>query len=223
MSEGKLRVERDGPIGRMVLDNPARRNAIGGEMWRAIPKAMADFDADPAVRCVVVRGEGTVAFAAGADISEFEKNRSSEEGVRAYEQAVNAAHRAIEDISQAGDRVDPRLLHRRRAGHGPVMRSALCRSVQPVRHTCCAPGSGLRGDRHQPPGRHGRSCGRARDHVHCAPLWCRRSAGHGAGEPRPTRSRARRLRARDRDGARRERPAHDSGGQGRHRNRDRAS
>jgi enoyl-CoA hydratase len=97
MSEGRLRVERDGPIGWMVLDNPARRNAIGGEMWRAIPLAMVDFDADPAVRCVVIRGEGTVAFAAGADISEFEKNRSSEEGVRAYEQAVDAAHRAIED------------------------------------------------------------------------------------------------------------------------------
>jgi enoyl-CoA hydratase/carnithine racemase len=97
MSEGRLRVERDGPIGRMVLDNPARRNAIGGAMWRAIPGAMADFDADPAVRCVVIRGEGTVAFAAGADISEFEKNRSSEEGVRAYEQAVDAAHRAMED------------------------------------------------------------------------------------------------------------------------------
>jgi enoyl-CoA hydratase/carnithine racemase len=97
MSEGRLRVERDGPIGRMVLDNPERRNAISGEMWRAIPRAMADFDADRAVRCVVVRGEGAVAFAAGADISEFEKNRSSEEGVRAYEQAVQAAHRAIED------------------------------------------------------------------------------------------------------------------------------
>jgi enoyl-CoA hydratase len=97
MGEGKLRVERDGPIGRMVLDNPARRNAIGGEMWRAIPKAMAELDADPAVRCVVVRGEGTVAFAAGADISEFEKNRSSEAGVQAYEQVVGAAHRAIEE------------------------------------------------------------------------------------------------------------------------------
>ena len=84
MGEGKLRVERDGPIGRLVLDNPARRNAIGGEMWRAIPEAMADFDADPAVRCIVVRGEGTVAFAAGADISEFETNRSSEEGAGAH-------------------------------------------------------------------------------------------------------------------------------------------
>jgi enoyl-CoA hydratase/carnithine racemase len=48
MSEARLRVERDGAIGRMVFDNPARRNAISGDMWRAIPQAMAQFDADPA-------------------------------------------------------------------------------------------------------------------------------------------------------------------------------
>lgn len=96
MSEGKLRVERDGPIGRLVLDNPARRNAINAAMWRAIPPAMAAFDADPEVRCIVIRGEGSVAFAAGADISEFEQQRSSESGVKAYEAATGAAHAAIE-------------------------------------------------------------------------------------------------------------------------------
>ena len=97
MSEGKVRVERDGPIGRLVLDNPARRNAIGGEMWRAIPKAMAEFDADPEIRCIVLRGEGTAAFAAGADISEFEQRRSSEADVNAYEALVDAAHHSIEN------------------------------------------------------------------------------------------------------------------------------
>jgi len=97
MSEGKVRVERDGPIGRLVLDNPARRNAIGGEMWRAIPKAMAELDADPAIRCIVLRGEGTASFAAGADISEFEQRRSSEADVKAYEALVDAAHHSIEN------------------------------------------------------------------------------------------------------------------------------
>ena len=97
MSVGKLRVERDGPIGRLVLDNPARRNAIGGEMWRAIPKAIAELDADPAIRCIVLRGEGTAAFAAGADISEFEQRRSSEADVKAYEALVDAAHHSIEN------------------------------------------------------------------------------------------------------------------------------
>ena len=96
MSEGKLRVERDGPIGRLILDNPARRNAIGAGMWRAIPPAVSEFESDPAIRCIVVRGEGTVAFAAGADISEFEERRSTEEGVRTYEAQVDAAHKALE-------------------------------------------------------------------------------------------------------------------------------
>jgi enoyl-CoA hydratase len=96
MSEPRLRAERDGPIGRMVFDSPARRNAISAEMWRGIPEAMAKFDADPAIRCIVLRGEGTAAFAAGADISEFEKRRASEGGVREYDGLVDAAQHAIE-------------------------------------------------------------------------------------------------------------------------------
>ncbi|MGH8759780.1 MAG: enoyl-CoA hydratase [Burkholderiales bacterium] len=97
MGEGKLRVERDGPIGRLVLDNPTRRNAIGEVMWRAIAGAMAELDADPAIRCIVLRGEGTVAFAAGADISEFEQRRSNAADVKTYEALMDAAHHAIEN------------------------------------------------------------------------------------------------------------------------------
>ena len=40
MSEGKVRVEREGPVGRLVLDNPERRNAISAGMWKAIPPAV---------------------------------------------------------------------------------------------------------------------------------------------------------------------------------------
>jgi enoyl-CoA hydratase len=97
MSEARLRVERDGAIGCMVFDNPARRNAISGDMWRAIPQAMAQFDADGAIRCVVLRGEGTLAFAAGADISEFEKRRANEASTRDYEGVVEAAQYALEN------------------------------------------------------------------------------------------------------------------------------
>ena len=97
MSEPRLRAERDGPVGHMVFDNPARRNAISGDMWRAIPKAMAEFDADPEIRCIVLRGEGTIAFAAGADISEFEARRSSQRSVEEYDGLVDAAQHAIEE------------------------------------------------------------------------------------------------------------------------------
>ncbi len=98
MSKGKLRVERDGPVGRLVLDNPERRNAIGAQMWLGIPPAIDEFNNDAAVRVIVIRGEGTQAFAAGADISEFEKNRSSGDQVKAYEEATSAAHHAIESV-----------------------------------------------------------------------------------------------------------------------------
>ncbi len=96
MTAGQLRVERDGAVGRLIFDNPSRRNAIGEAMWRAIPPAMAAFDADETVRCIVLRGAGNEAFAAGADISEFESVRSGAASVQAYEQLTDAAHAAIE-------------------------------------------------------------------------------------------------------------------------------
>jgi enoyl-CoA hydratase/carnithine racemase len=100
MSEPRLRVERDGPIGRVILDNPARRNAISAGMWRAMPAAMAELEGDDAIRCVVLRGEGDVAFAAGADISEFEKQRSSAQGVADYDASIEAAHKSIENCAK---------------------------------------------------------------------------------------------------------------------------
>ncbi|MBK6657658.1 MAG: enoyl-CoA hydratase/isomerase family protein [Proteobacteria bacterium] len=96
MSSGKLRIEREGPIGYVVLDNPARRNAISAGMWRSFPVLLEELGRDPSVRCIVLRGEGDIAFAAGADISEFESNRASDDGVRSYEAATSAAHHALE-------------------------------------------------------------------------------------------------------------------------------
>jgi len=97
VSQPRLRVERDGPIGRMVFDSPERRNAINGDMWRGIAVAMGDFDSDPEIRCIVLRGEGTVAFAAGADISEFEQRRASDAAIKQSDGLVDAAHHAVED------------------------------------------------------------------------------------------------------------------------------
>jgi enoyl-CoA hydratase/carnithine racemase len=96
MTSPQLRIEREGPVGRLVLSNPARRNAISAQMWHDIPQAVAQFEGDRQVRCIVLRGEGSEAFAAGADISEFEQRRASEAAVRAYEAQVEAAHQALE-------------------------------------------------------------------------------------------------------------------------------
>jgi enoyl-CoA hydratase/carnithine racemase len=97
MNSGRLRVEKHGAVGWVVFDHPARRNAISGAMWRAIPDAMASLEADAAVRCVAFRGEGSEAFAAGADISEFESVRASQSAVSEYDGLLDRALHAIQD------------------------------------------------------------------------------------------------------------------------------
>lgn len=85
MSAGRLLVEKRGAVGWIVFDQPAKKNAISDAMWRGIPEAMARFDADADVRCVLFRGAGTEAFAAGADISEFAKIRAERAAVGEYD------------------------------------------------------------------------------------------------------------------------------------------
>lgn len=93
---GRLRAEKEGAIGWMVLDNPDRLNAISSDMWRGFPKAMTQFDADPDVRVVILRGEGEKAFAAGADISEFDKARETPGKVSAYDGLLDVALHALQ-------------------------------------------------------------------------------------------------------------------------------
>ncbi len=97
MSEGRLVAERRGAVGWVIFDHPARRNAINGAMWRGIPPAMEAFERDPEVRCVVFRGAGTEAFAAGADISEFEKVRSARGAVAEYDDLLDRVLHSIQD------------------------------------------------------------------------------------------------------------------------------
>lgn len=69
-------------------------------MWQAIPDIVNQLDQDPDIRCVVITGAGTEAFAAGADISEFEANRATEETAKTYDDATRAAVSAIMDCSK---------------------------------------------------------------------------------------------------------------------------
>ena len=75
----------EGPIGWMIFNNPARRNAVSLDMSAAVPVILDRFEADAAVRVIVLRGEGEKAFVAGADISQFEQHRSSRETVARYD------------------------------------------------------------------------------------------------------------------------------------------
>ncbi|MFK4599745.1 enoyl-CoA hydratase/isomerase family protein [Streptomyces pristinaespiralis] len=55
-------------VATVVISNPAKRNAMTADMWRALPELLGELAADPAVRALVLTGEGGT-FCAGADIS----------------------------------------------------------------------------------------------------------------------------------------------------------
>jgi enoyl-CoA hydratase len=79
----------------LVLRNPSKLNAVRLEMWQAIPRAVAELAADPAVRVVVLRGSGDAAFASGADISEFATHRKDAASAAAYEGLTATAFGAL--------------------------------------------------------------------------------------------------------------------------------
>ena len=91
----KMIARKENGIGWMIFNQPEKRNAVSLVMWQAIPRIIADYEADPAVRVIILAGAGGKAFVSGADISEFEKNRSSEEGVKIYDQAGDYASEVI--------------------------------------------------------------------------------------------------------------------------------
>jgi enoyl-CoA hydratase/carnithine racemase len=74
--DDRIITSRDGAIGRVTINNPARHNAVSNDMWLAIADAAAAFDADDAVRVITFQGAGEKAFVAGADISRMEADRT---------------------------------------------------------------------------------------------------------------------------------------------------
>jgi len=83
MSDKIISRRADG-VGRIVFNNPERRNAVSLEMWQAVEGALDEFDADPEVRVVVLSGAGEKAFVSGADVSKFEDERAGAEAVAHY-------------------------------------------------------------------------------------------------------------------------------------------
>ena len=95
----KMIAEKDGPIGWITFNNPARRNAVSMAMWEALSDIVRDYANDDAIRVIVLKGAGDKAFVSGADISEFEEKRSSPETTRIYNQASGKAN---EDLMHVG-------------------------------------------------------------------------------------------------------------------------
>jgi enoyl-CoA hydratase len=89
--QADILVQRRGAIATIVLHHPRRRNAMTVSMWDRLAGVSRELNEDPAVSVIVLRGSGTDAFSAGADISEFEEHRSSPEKALAYSARVHLA------------------------------------------------------------------------------------------------------------------------------------
>jgi enoyl-CoA hydratase len=71
MSYDCLRVETDGPVALIRLHRPEALNALSDRLMDELTAALDGFEADAAVRCIVLTGSEK-AFAAGADIKEMQ-------------------------------------------------------------------------------------------------------------------------------------------------------
>jgi enoyl-CoA hydratase/carnithine racemase len=61
-------VERDGPVGRVILNRPERRNALNDLLVEALGQALVEVEAASWCRAVVLTGAGP-AFCAGGDMT----------------------------------------------------------------------------------------------------------------------------------------------------------
>ncbi|GAA3378389.1 enoyl-CoA hydratase/isomerase family protein [Streptomyces sannanensis] len=73
-------------IATVVISHPAKRNAMTTAMWRALPPLLGTLAADPAVRALILTGDGET-FCAGADITSL---RSPGPGQKPRDLAVRA-------------------------------------------------------------------------------------------------------------------------------------
>jgi enoyl-CoA hydratase/carnithine racemase len=84
MGDAQMTSRKEGGLGWMIFDNPARHNAIDPSMWRGILDILADFESDADIRACVMTGAGDRAFVSGADIGQFpdgtRRLEGSEEG-----------------------------------------------------------------------------------------------------------------------------------------------
>jgi enoyl-CoA hydratase/carnithine racemase len=96
MSETVL-VARDSAIATVTLNAPEKLNALDLATWTKLGEAIAALSADDSFRCVILRGAGDKAFAAGADISEFSTARKNSKISKVYGERVAAAMQAVMD------------------------------------------------------------------------------------------------------------------------------
>lgn len=90
-----LRLECDGPVARLLIDRPARRNAMAQAMWDALPRLVEQAMAHDAVRVLILASATPGLFCAGADIDEFATCAADPDWRAANQAAIRASQYAL--------------------------------------------------------------------------------------------------------------------------------
>tara|TARA_B100001093_G_scaffold395835_1_gene382783 strand:+ start:3382 stop:4170 length:789 start_codon:yes stop_codon:yes gene_type:complete len=94
-TEKMLSRVKDG-VGYITFNNPEKHNAVSIEMWDALEQILDGFRSSQNIRVIVLRGAGGKAFVSGADISKFDKERSSKEAVLSYNKRTQKVYENLE-------------------------------------------------------------------------------------------------------------------------------
>ena len=95
---GSVEVHIEKKVALVVLSNAPTRNALSLAMWGQIAHAFESLSTVSELRAVVIRGSGTAAFAAGANIAEFPEIRLTASAATAYNDQLARALRAVAAI-----------------------------------------------------------------------------------------------------------------------------
>jgi enoyl-CoA hydratase/carnithine racemase len=96
----KLLLEKDGPIGWIIFNQPEKRNAVSQEMWQLMPQYVHDLATDDSIRVVILRGAGDKAFVAGADISQFQERRRNMADEAEYSRTSARGQEALASLTK---------------------------------------------------------------------------------------------------------------------------
>ncbi len=94
-TEKMLSRVKDG-VGYITFNNPEKHNAVSIEMWDALEQILDGFRSSQEIRVIVLSGSGGKAFVSGADISKFDKERSSKEAVLSYNKRTQKVYENLE-------------------------------------------------------------------------------------------------------------------------------
>ena len=95
MRDASVLVTRDGAVATVTLNNPQRLNALSLAMWEQLGSHMKTLDQEISLRCIIIRGAGEKAFAAGADIANFATERADSKQAKQYAKGFVGSMRAL--------------------------------------------------------------------------------------------------------------------------------